>query len=95
MIRNGRQLDPPVPTLSVHITIRIWSIKENWSLDPPMNRSVRSLECTIHLLIEGDGESGYHLVMCIADHHAVDTWHESQRDALELAEEMFGVRASE
>ena len=81
-----------MPTLSTHKDIRIWSIKKNWLLEQPKNDRIKSRVCTINLFIEGDRGSGYHLVMCIADHHTVDTWHESQKDAMEDAHEMFGVR---
>ena len=65
-----------------------------WGVAGPTDPPERVRDRAVTLQIEGDGVSGYHLVMSPAGCFTADTWHESIADAKAAAAEVFGVTAN-
>lgn len=51
--------------------------------------------CDVELEIRGDDRNGYHLVMTPEGFFTADSWHETQRDAMQAAHDCFGVITKE
>jgi hypothetical protein len=62
----------------------LWKVAEPSDSGPIAQRAVS-------LTIEGDERGGYHLVMSPEGCFTADTWHASKSDALESAEQLFGI----
>ncbi|MFO0952955.1 MAG: hypothetical protein U0835_17745 [Isosphaeraceae bacterium] len=62
-----------------------------WKVAGPEDPPAKVRDRAVTLEIQGDGASGYHLVMSPAGCLTADTWHESVEDAKVTAEEVFGV----
>ena len=74
---------------------RIWGTTNSWSLDPHRGRNEPHQECQVRLEIQGDDESGYHLVMTPTGFFTADSWHATKDEVLKAAETLFGVGRDE
>ena len=81
--------------LTAEARARIWGTTNCWSLSPGPESRDPGQECIVSLEIEGDRQNGYHLVMSPAGFFTADYWYETREDALNEAEELFGVRPDE
>jgi hypothetical protein len=70
---------------------QIWGTRNAWSLSPNRGSNAPSQECDVALEIQGDDRNGYHLVMTPSGFFAADSWYQTKQEALEDAEELFGV----
>ena len=78
-------------SLLAQTTVRISGSADAWRVSP-RSSSEEGIECLLDLEIQGTEGTGFHLVMSPRGFFVADTWHETQRDALESALESFGVR---
>ena len=76
-------------------TVTIWGTSNAWSLDPEPGKSATGSESFTELEIQGDEKNGYNLVMSPEGFFTADYWFETKGEALESAEELFGVTKSE
>ncbi len=80
---------------SIVATVRaqIFGSKNGWSLgaEAAGGRPVVATECDVLLEIQGTKKHGYHLVMAPQGFFTADHWFETQQEALENAQELFGV----
>lgn len=82
-------------TLSAKKVVKIWGTVNAWSLASESNASEPSTECETCLEIQGDDKNGYHLVMSPEGFFTADYWFKTKEEAIESAEELFGVTARE
>jgi len=76
--------------LQAEVQAEIRGSHDAWSLsadDPGPSRVVQ-----VRLAIMGDEQNGFHLIQNPKGFLAVDTWHRTLDEALDVARELFGVR---
>lgn len=83
---------------SIVATVRseIFGSKNNWGLGPAddaRGRSAIATECDVRLEIQGTRKQGYNLVMAPEGFFTADCWFKTKQEALECAQELFGVAA--
>lgn len=78
-------------SINAKTKVRIWGTKNAWSLAPKSEMDNSGILCEVSLEIQGDQRNGYHLVMSPTGFFTADYWYETKNDALENAEELFGV----
>jgi hypothetical protein len=84
---------PKIKRLRANAECRVWSKrgKSNaWSLEAQDDYDTSAV-CQVALEIQGNDKRGYNLVMSPAGFFTADNWHESLPEAMESAQEMFGV----
>ena len=81
--------------LAASVRVRIWGSRNCWSLEPTPGAGGASEECEVALEIQGTRKSGYNLVMSPAGFFTADSWYETKAEALEDAQELFGVTVGE
>jgi len=86
-----RSLKQEMESIVAKATARIWGTRNAWSLSAFADGRDCSCECEVSLEIQGDAKNGYHLVQSPDGFFAADSHHETKEDALETAEELFGV----
>lgn len=70
---------------------KIFGTPGGWSLEPSGDES---RDCRVRLEIQGTDEDGYLLIMSPDGFFTADCWFQTRQEALESAEEEFGVLAS-
>jgi hypothetical protein len=77
------------------VSARIVGSRNDWSLgtDGFDGRAVKTTECEVLLEIQGTKRNGYNLVMAPKGFFTADSWFKTKQEALESAEELFGVAA--
>ena len=78
-------------TLITSVNSRIWGTRNHWALSPARLDETIFQDCDVALEIQGSPKHGYHLVMSPHGFFAADNWYSTQADALEAAQELFGV----
>jgi hypothetical protein len=73
------------------VVVQICGSGDAWKVAGSSDPPERVQERVVTLEIQGDGASGYHLVMSPAGCFTADSWHESISGAKETAAEVFGV----
>jgi len=81
--------------ISTKKVVTIWGTSNAWSLLPDPNKNEPSTECEAYLEIQGNEKDGYHLVMSPNGFFTADNWYETKKEAIDSAEELFGVKESE
>jgi len=76
-------------------TVIIWGTSNAWSLEPSSGIKERRTEALTELEIQGTEKDGYNLVMSPEGFFTADYWYETQKEAIESAEELFGVKEAE
>jgi len=76
-------------------TINVWGTSNAWSLEPSPQKIEPCTECVTELEIQGDDKNGYNLVMTPEGFFTADYWYMSLQEAMESAEELFGVSTAE
>ncbi|MCH9656024.1 MAG: hypothetical protein K0U86_18955 [Planctomycetes bacterium] len=74
---------------------RIYGTSQAWRLSFQADQTEVFKECEVSLEIQGDRRNGYHLVMSPSGFFTADSWHETRQDALEKANELFGIKFEE
>ena len=69
----------------------VWGYQNSWNLAPSHRNKGPSQECEVGLEIQGDADSGFHLIMSPDGFFTTDSWHATKDEALETAERLFGV----
>lgn len=80
------------------VNAHIFGSKNGWSLGPAdaaEGHAAIATECEVLLEIQGTRRNGYNLVMAPTGFFTADSWFKTKQEALESAEELFGVRADE
>ena len=77
--------------ITAKTNVKIWGTKNSWSLAPKPETDNSGILCEISLEIQGNQKHGYHLVMSPSGFFTADYWYETKKDALENAEELFGI----
>ena len=75
------------------VNAKVFGTKNGWSLAPIEGKERESTDCEVLLEIQGTKKNGFNLVISPAGFFAADSWHETKQEALESAEELFGVSA--
>ena len=76
------------------VTADIFGSKNNWGLGPgDRGSAAMATRCEVLLEIQGTKKHGYHLVMAPGGFFTADSWFKTKQEALENAEELFGVAA--
>lgn len=75
------------------VTADIFGSKNNWGLGPAddVGGTLRATTCEVLLEIQGTRKHGYNLVMAPEGFFVADSWFKTKQEALESAEELFGV----
>ncbi|MFV8784104.1 hypothetical protein ACNKU7_16915 [Microbulbifer sp. SA54] len=82
-------------TIKAKKIVNIWGEKNAWSHAPHPGTNQRCSQSLTELEIQGDDQSGYHLVMSPVGYFSADYWYESLQEAKESAEKFFGVTDKE
>jgi len=74
---------------------KIFGTPGGWSLEPSVDEgSAVAIDCRVRLEIQGTDEDGYILIMSPDGFFTADCWFQTRQEALESAQEEFGVLAS-
>lgn len=76
------------------VTADIFGSKNSWGLGPgdgARGSEAVATRCEVLLEIQGTKKHGYHLVMSPDGFFTADSWFKTKQEALENAEELFGV----
>jgi hypothetical protein len=76
--------------LHARTTTTVYGTKNGWGLAPLPGDDAGSVRA-VDLRIAGNSKEGYHLVMHPDGFFAADTWHESEAQAIDSAQGLFGV----
>jgi hypothetical protein len=76
--------------LQTQTTVAIFGATNAWSL-APLSGDENGRVCAVDLQIVGNSKDGYHLVMHPDGFFAADSWHESEAQAIDCAQELLGV----
>jgi hypothetical protein len=77
--------------MKAFVTLPIRSWRNAWKLALPTDPREHVQDRQVTLEIQGDGATGYHLVMSPEGCFTADTWHDSIEDAKHTAQDAFGV----
>jgi hypothetical protein len=80
------------------VNARVFGTRNAWSLDPAQGNGKSAewaTECQVRLEIQGGRKSGYNLVMAPEGFFAADHWYKTKQEALDSAEELFGIAAGD
>ena len=69
---------------------RVWGSTNCWSVAPGQLPGDGRM-CPVRLEIQGEGKSGFHLVMEPTGFFAADTWHATEAEAIAAAAALLGV----
>jgi hypothetical protein len=72
---------------------RVWGSTNCWSLAPGRGLTGDGRLCRVRLEIQGDEESGFHLVVEPTGFFAADSWHHTKAEAISAARSLLGVAA--
>ncbi len=85
-------------SLSAKASTTVFPTKGGWTLGPVEGRGGRAAagtECEVRLEIQGTRKAGYNLAVSPGGFFTADHWFKTKAEALESAEELFGVRESD
>ena len=84
--------------LVAKVNTTVFTIKGGWTLGPVEGhggRAATATECEVRLEIQGTRKAGYNLAMSPDGFFTADHWFKTKAQALESAEELFGLIESD